>query len=86
MSRCDKHGHALTADRHGFASCWECDHEARTCCTRCQAPGRGEARYSYRVYAGRYCDRCWADERQGYRDHGDNDRPDSDLDESVDPA
>ena len=84
MDRCTTHGHVLTTDRYGFSLCHECDWENRTRCTRCGTPGQGEARYSYRIYAGRYCDRCWATERHGYLDDGENDRPDSDLDEPID--
>lgn len=83
MAHCTKHNLDMWVDRYGFTTCHECDWEARNSCTKCGALGVGEARYSYRVYAGRYCDRCWAERRHGYRDHGDNDRPDSDLDEPV---
>jgi hypothetical protein len=84
MRTCDKHGHEFTADRYGFMGCWECDYEERNRCTAHDCTRQGFARYPYRVYAGRYCDQCWAERRQGYRDHGDNDRPDSDLDEPID--
>lgn len=83
MASCDKHGHPLTADRYGYATCPECDYDARHRCTADGCESQGEARYSYRVYAGRYCDKHWASKRHGYRDDGENDRPDSDLDEPV---
>ena len=84
MARCDKHGHALTVDRYGFMGCWECDNEIRNRCTTHDCERQGHERYSYRIYAGRFCDRCWETRRHGYRDHGENDRPDSDLDEPID--
>lgn len=84
MARCDKHPHTrIIVDRYGFMGCWECDNEARSRCTASDCNRQGHERYSYRVYAGRFCDRCWEERRHGYRDHGENDRPDSDLDEPI---
>lgn len=81
MATCTRHGRNLVVDRYGFTVCPDCDHETRSRCTSDGCERQGEARYSYRVYAGRYCGKCWTSKRRGYRDNGNNDRPDSDLDE-----
>ena len=52
-------------------------------CNRCQTDSDSvDERYSYGIYAGRWCNKCWP--KSGYRDACEE-RPISDIEEPIEP-
>lgn len=84
MANCNVHvSEELRFDRFGCPYCHLCAYDNRNRCKNGECKKVGSDRYSYRVYAGHYCDKCWRVRRLGFRDQGSNNRPDSDLDEEI---